>query len=280
MSVDSTKLIVPGHGTVFHAARGVALPTNPLAAFSLTGAAPAGWTNLGHTSKANTLAFTKEGGEKESLDTFLADAVRYSYSGVSWGMTIPALQFDEDVLDMAFNGDIDPTTGGYIVPGQVDPIETQLFTLLHDNTGKLGFWIENVDVTLGEAPTTDPAAFLELPLSAAFKAADDTKIPAVGGKPGLFEIFHSSTTSSVPTLSSATPTAGEAGNLITIKGSGFNTVTGVAGVKVGGVNASSYAIVNDTTIVATVPAGSAGSAPIVVTSPSGASAPLPYTRGA
>lgn len=81
-----------------------------------------------------------------------------------------------------------------------------------------------------------------------------------------------------PTLTSALPSGAATGAQITIKGAGFSTVTGAAGVKIGGTNATSYVIVDPTTIVAVLPAGTAGSAPVTVTNPTGASAPLAYTR--
>lgn len=191
MSADATKLIVPGHGTVFQSAKGAPVPENPLEAFSLTEEGPAGWANLGHTSKQNTLAFSREGGEATSIDTFLADAVRTVYSSVSWSLSIAALQFDEDILDLAFNGDWDPATNGYIVPGSSSPVEAGLFVLMQDNTGKLGFWIPNTQTTLGEAPSVDTENFMELPLRASINSADSSLMPAVGGKPGIMQIFKS-----------------------------------------------------------------------------------------
>lgn len=84
----------------------------------------------------------------------------------------------------------------------------------------------------------------------------------------------------VPTLTSALPSGAAVGSQVTVRGTGFSGVTGAAGVKFGTVNATSYTVVDPTTIVAVVPAGSAGAANIVVTSPAGASVALPYTRGA
>ncbi len=83
-----------------------------------------------------------------------------------------------------------------------------------------------------------------------------------------------------PAISSALPAAAVAGSQLTIKGSGFTGTTGATGVKVGAVNATSYVVAGDNVIVAVVPAGSAGSAPITVTRGSEASDPFPYTRGA
>jgi hypothetical protein len=267
VSVDATKLVIPGHGTVFHAPKDTACPANPLSAFTLTGAPPAGWTN--------TVAFSKEGGEPEKLDTFLADGVRTVYSSLNWGVTVPALQFDEDVLDLAFNGDFDPATGGYIVPGSVVPVEAALFVYFKDTTGALGFWIPNTVVTLGEAPGTDPAAFTELPLNVSIQSADTGVIPEVNGVPGLFEIFKTGLSQSVPIISTVLPSGAAAGELVTVNGSGF---TGATSVTVGGTEVADFTVINDGYIVASLPAGAAGSAPVIVTNAQGASTAKAYTR--
>lgn len=80
---------------------------------------------------------------------------------------------------------------------------------------------------------------------------------------------------------SATPTAVAAGGIVEITGTGFLGTTGGTGVKFGGTNATSYIVVSDNVIVAVMPAGSAGSAAVVVTNSSTvASNSLAYTRGA
>lgn len=80
---------------------------------------------------------------------------------------------------------------------------------------------------------------------------------------------------SAPTISGATPSGAVAGDTVTITGTGF---TGTTQVKFGASNATSFSVVNATTITAVVPAGSAGSAQITVTTPGG-SATQAYTRG-
>lgn len=193
MSVDATKLVIPGHGTVFHAPVNTAPPADPLNAstgFNLQSDGPSPWLNLGHTSKQNTIAFTKEGGERETIDTFLADAVRESVGSVSWGVTVAALQFDADNLDMAFNGEFDEETGGYTVASPA-PIEAALFLYFQDTTGSLGFWLPNTTVALGDAPSVDTTQFFELPLAVSILAASDAVIPAVNGRAGAFQIFKS-----------------------------------------------------------------------------------------
>lgn len=194
MSVDNTKLVIPGHGTAFHAPVNTLPPitggANPLTLFNLQTDGPSPWLNLGHTSKANTIAFTKEGGEKESIDTFLADAVRTTTAGVSWGVNIAALQFDADSLDLAFNGDFNPATGGYVVAGSA-PVQVALFLFFQDTTGSLGFWLPNTEISLGDPPSVDTANFMELPLSVSILSAPEEIIPAVDGRAGIFEIFKS-----------------------------------------------------------------------------------------
>lgn len=188
MSVDATTLVIPGHGTVFHAPANTMPPATPLTAFNLQADGPTPWKNLGHTSKQNTIAFTKEGGEKESIDTFLADAVRTTTSSVTWGVTVAALQIDGPTLDLAFNGDFDEDTGGYTVATPA-PLSAALFLYFQDSTGSIGFWIPNTEVSLGEAPSVDTAQFFELPLSVSILSAGNSVIPAVGGRAGAFQIF-------------------------------------------------------------------------------------------
>ncbi len=193
MSADKTKLVIPGHGTVFHAPRGTKPPADPLTAFKLTEDGPSPWQNLGHTSKNNTIAFTKDGGEKETLDTFLADGVRTTTGSTQWGVTIAALQIDAQTLDLAFNGDFDPETGGYIVASAA-PIETALFLYFQDSTGALGFWLPETELALGDAPSVDTAYFFELPLSASILSAPSDIIAPVDGRAGMFEIFKTGLT--------------------------------------------------------------------------------------
>ncbi|WP_454301097.1 phage tail tube protein [Salana multivorans] len=94
------------------------------------------------------------------------------------------------------------------------------------------------------------------------------------------EIENPLTADTAPAVTAAAPTGAETGDTITITGTGFTGVTGTSGVTIGGTDATSYTVDSATQISAVVPAGSAGSAPIVVTHPTdGASAPFPYTRG-
>jgi hypothetical protein len=84
-----------------------------------------------------------------------------------------------------------------------------------------------------------------------------------------------------PFFASVTGVAPNAGPLgggttVTITGAGFGN--GVTGVRFGLTSASSFSVVNDTTIIATSPAHSAGTVDVTVTAPSGTSATSPLDR--
>lgn len=85
----------------------------------------------------------------------------------------------------------------------------------------------------------------------------------------------------VPVITSvaSTPTAQVAGGQVEIHGAGFKGTIATSGVKFGATNATSWRVVSDSVIVAVLPAGSAGSAAVVVTNAVGASIAFPYTRG-
>ena len=74
-----------------------------------------------------------------------------------------------------------------------------------------------------------------------------------------------------PTVTSLTPTSGTTagGTAVTITGTGF---TGATGVTIGGVAATGVSVVSATSITATTPAGTAGTASVVVTTPAGSNA--------
>ncbi|WP_395753590.1 autotransporter-associated beta strand repeat-containing protein [Prosthecobacter sp.] len=98
-------------------------------------------------------------------------------------------------------------------------------------------------------------------------SADGSRLAAgVGGG-----YIYTSQGAAAPTVTSLDITSGSTagGNSVTITGTGF---TGATTVTIGGVAAASFSVVNDTTITAVMPAGTAGSASVVVTTPGGSNA--------
>lgn len=84
-------------------------------------------------------------------------------------------------------------------------------------------------------------------------------------------------TAGVPTLASVVgqPDPAAAGQLVTVKGSRF---TGATAVTIDGTPVTDFTVVDSSTIVATLPAGAAGAADVVVTNGVGASSAFSYTR--
>ncbi|HWU33543.1 MAG TPA: IPT/TIG domain-containing protein [Marmoricola sp.] len=96
----------------------------------------------------------------------------------------------------------------------------------------------------------------------------------------LTAIANPYASTAVPQITSVTPSAQTVTNLITITGNGFIGTIPTSGVTVGGVNSTGWTVVSDNTIIAKIPTGTAGSAPIIVTNAIGASSSFAYTRGA
>ncbi|MDD7963308.1 phage tail tube protein [Microbacterium thalli] len=103
---------------------------------------------------------------------------------------------------------------------------------------------------------------------------------SITGKGGFEPITNPWTgwaTNPAPKITSVTPPSRAAGQQVTITGSGF---MGATDVKFGTTSASAYTVVNDSTIIAVVPAGTAGNVNVTVVTPAGTSPNAPYTRGA
>jgi len=275
MGVNRDALIIPGHGTLFTGPKNTVLPDDPLSAFTLNGKPPTGWDNVGHTSKDNAPEFKRDGGEATMENSWLEDGVKAIYSAVAWKFGAKLIQVDASTLDLSFGGRFDERDGGYIVPNSSTGIEKAIFLLGVDGTGRIGFYLPNTSINLEDAPSMDAGKFLEFPILASILPAPESIIPSVNGRPGIMKVFKTGLLAAAPRVTATIPPKVAAGSQVTITGTGL---TGTESVKFGSVDAASFLVVNDNNIVAIVPAGSAGSAPITVKCPAGSSAAFPYTR--
>lgn len=80
-----------------------------------------------------------------------------------------------------------------------------------------------------------------------------------------------------PVVTSVSPEGAASGDMVTISGSAF---AGASGVMFDALPAEAFTVVSSSTIVATLPLDDAGTVPVVVTTPAGASTPFDYARGA
>lgn len=94
----------------------------------------------------------------------------------------------------------------------------------------------------------------------------------------LYDITNPYQAAVIPTIQAVSPSGAAAGAAVAIIGSGFTGTVPTTGVKFGGVNATSWTVQSDGLITAVLPAGSAGSAPVIVTNAAGSSSAFAYTR--
>lgn len=103
----------------------------------------------------------------------------------------------------------------------------------------------------------------------------ETKTFTLQGDGILTSISNPGTADAAPVITSALPSGAAAGEQVTISGAGF---TSVSAVKFGATSATEYVVLSDSTIVAVMPTGTAGSAAVTVTNAVGTSAAFAYTR--
>ena len=87
------------------------------------------------------------------------------------------------------------------------------------------------------------------------------------------------TTPSVSSVSAASPAVNPAGTGKQVTITGLN-LTGATAVTIKALPATSFAVISSTTIIMVLPTDTAGTVPVVVTTPAGVSAAVNYTRAA
>lgn len=150
--------------------------------------------------------------------------------------------------------------------GQSDPTN-QIYCRWYDKSGKT-------------EPSWQGLAIVEQSQSKTGVADVDEDGFAFTGRGAPTAIANPFAAAAVPVITAAGPSAVAVGGIVQITGVNFTGTVATTGVKFLAVNATSWIVASDQTIVAVMPAGSAGSAPITVTNAAGASVTFPYTRGA
>lgn len=182
MGFNSNATTIPGKGTVLVADPDTAPPADYLtldptatdvATGEVTGAA--GWEALGHTSRDNNVALAKDGGDVTSSGSWWDEVLRSVRAATNWTVTINSIQIDATTLGLAFGGGtLDTVAGSYDV-GDIVPQNKALFILIVDNGGnRLGLYIPNTSVSIGDAPEFAIDAFFEIQLNAAIQNSATT----------------------------------------------------------------------------------------------------------
>lgn len=264
MGFNPNATTIPGRGTVLVAAPDTAAPDYE----TIDPAAPSGgWVALGHTSRDNNVSLSKGGGDSTQRGSWWDDALRATFDPITWSVNVNSIQIDQITLGLAFGGGThDGAAGTYDVAGSVTPQKKALFILIVDGSTRMGIYIPNTVVTIGDAPQIAVDAFFEIALTAQMLNSEST-----GNR---FRFMHPGLITVVPDIDTALPSGQAAGQVVNLVGTGF---VGITGVTVGGV-AAPYSVTDTKHVDVTVPAGSAGSAPIIVTGINGASNSQAYTR--
>ena len=125
-----------------------------------------GWGNLGHTSRENAVALDKDGDDPEVKGTWQKPSLRQTGGSTTWLLTIPALQLDNDVLNLYFGeGDISDPDAFHVLPS-ASPEERALFIVLVDGSNRAALYIPKVSLTSDDAPEFDPENFMEFTIKA------------------------------------------------------------------------------------------------------------------
>lgn len=265
MGFNPNATTIPGRGTVLVAPPDTAAPDYETV--DPTGVLSGGWEALGHTSRDNNVSLSKGGGDAQQRGSWWDDALRATYDPITWSVNVNSIQIDKTTLGLAFGGGThDGAAGSYAVGGSITPQKKALFILIEDGVTRMGIYIPNTTVTIGDAPQIAVDAFFEITLSAQMLNSETT-----GDR---FEFLHPGLITSAPTISSALPSGQATGQTVNLVGTGF---VGVTSVTVGG-TAANYTIINTKNMDVVLPAGTAGSSPIVVTTGNGASNSQAYTR--
>lgn len=186
MGFNAAATIIPGKGTVLVADPDKAPPVdyltlNPNDTAALTTAAP-GWSVLGHTSRENMVAMSKEGGEATQSGSWWDEALVSNYAATNWSVGVNSLQVDGLTLGLAFGGGtLDAAKGSYAVR-DIRPTAKSLYILIVGGTSRMGIYIPNTTVSIGDAPELAIDAFFEISLSAAILNS-----PTTGNR---FQFFH------------------------------------------------------------------------------------------
>ena len=178
--MSATETIIPGQGWVLIGEKDADVPDiakwDPTKPTVLTG-----FTVLGHTSKDNPPALSKDGGETELKDTWDVPGLRAETSVVKWSCTVNAVSVTQSVLELAFpGGKWDASTKTMKVPANASTVTKAVLILMKDAVaGYAGIYIPAGSIALGEAPSIATDGFFELQLNIAALTSEKLGTPIV-----------------------------------------------------------------------------------------------------
>lgn len=255
-------------GGVLYAPTGTALPTDAVTALngSFVGAGYATDSGLTGSEKRGTTDVKDWGGiVVATLQTEFKATFKFGFLEILNDLTAKAIYGDSNVTVTAANG----SHGRQIataVNGAESPHLSWVFAM-YSGTKKIRIVVPDGQIT--ELDDIDYKSDNLIGRNVTLTAYPDSS--------GNTHYVYSDdgSVASVPSIASVLPSGAAAAELVTITGAYF---TGTTAVTFGGTGAADFEIVSDSKIVASLPAGSAGSAAVIVTNATGASSSFAYTR--
>lgn len=181
MSLDASKVIIPGYGNVLDAEPDT-LPFDP-AQFIIGNPSTygAGWDSFGHTSRENPPEFEKDGGDATQKGSWEQDAIDVAYESVSWSGVVNALEMTRETYQRVLpEGEWTDDAGGYYQQYGDGKIERALFFIFVQGTKRAGLYFPRVSMGLGDAPSVDVEEFFET--QASFQALSSKTLVAPNGR--------------------------------------------------------------------------------------------------
>lgn len=180
MALDASATIIPGRGTLFVTEDLTAKFPDYKTVDPRTPSTFTGWDCLGHTSRENTVALSKDGGDAEQVGSWWDAALRETREATTWSWSANSLQVDALTMGLAFpSGKVE--NGAFWVPGADTSKPVKVFILMVDGTGRMGIGLPNTSVAIGDAPEIAVDGFFEIQLSGSILSDE-----ATGNRIGFF----------------------------------------------------------------------------------------------
>ena len=263
MAKDTTEVRVAVDGVVASGLTSATAPTNAVVAL------PAGFFDLGYVNDSGVTETTSQTVGK--IRAWQKGAVvRTTVTEGEASYKLVLIQTSRATLAEYYGADVAADGSIVLNPLRERPHRSYIIDVI-DGSEVIRTYIPDGQVT--EVGDQVYAAGVPIGYEVTITAYDNATIGGAAKK-----WYATLGVATIPTIVSVTPSGAAAGSMVKIVGTQFVGVVAVTGVKFGGVSAASFIVDDAFTIYATLPAGSAGSAPVIVTNAAGASVAAAYTR--
>jgi len=165
VALDDDAVMIAGEGHIFLAPKNTPIPA------SLT--APASpWWEVGHTSREDPFAISKEGGEAETRGTWQKPNLRSTVTPITYTAAFPLLQYDEASLKLFYGGGT-VSGGRFWVPRLPTPQEHAMFVRIVDGTLEWNRHFPAVSIIAGDSESIAVDDFASMPVNATILDGDE-----------------------------------------------------------------------------------------------------------